>query len=338
MNMLFPSQNESEIRTLLMDLFAFQDVGPLRMVHGGYMSQNFKVETDRGPFFLKQYRNRLNTVIHEIKTAEQFFADKGLPIILPTKDRYKRETFWIGGHWYSLFPFVEGSSPDGARMNHSQIISMAHMLARFHKAGHQFTYRPFQLLRVGNARKFHMENVELLRLLDARKPLSPLDEAILELLTFKQHMVEQTTAIPMDFGISFDCLIHGDYQYNNLFLDQSGNVTHVYDLERASLGHTSYEVARSAIINCFDGGWTDAQYALAQTHVAAYRELHPLSFEEYERAIHFYALNVIFTTWIEARYLIYGMHTQLAIFDRHVKRVKFFSTTNLSEFARRTFA
>ncbi len=321
-----------------MDLFDFRDIGMFTMIHGGYMSQNFRVETDRGPFFLKQYRNRLNTVIHEIKTAEQFFANQGLPVILPIQERYGREAFWNSGHWYSLFPFIDGLSPKDGQITRTQIISMAQMLARFHETGHQFTYRPFQLLRVGNARKFLLERIELIRILEKRKPWSDIDEAIFDLLSFKDRIIQTIHAVPTDFGMTFNCLLHGDFQYNNLFLDENGQVTYVYDLERASLGTPAYEVARSAIINCFDTGWDEAQYNLAREHIAAYREHQSMTFEAYEQAVRFYAFNVVFTTWIEARYLIYGIGSQLAVYERHIKRVKFFSTTNLKEFCERTFA
>lgn len=326
------------MRNLLADLFGFTEVGGFRLVHGGYMSQNFRVETDRGPFFLKQYRNRINTIVHEIKAAEQFFADQGLPVILPVKDRYGREAFWTHGNWYGLFPFIAGSAPERTHMTKEKIVAMSEMLAKFHAAGERFTYRPFQMVRVGNPRKFQMESVELFRLLERRQPLSFLDQTIFDLLTYKRHMVEQSQATPKDFEITFDCLLHGDFQYTNLFMNTSHEITHVYDLERASLGPTGYEVARSSIINCFDSGWEEKNFAFVRSHLAAYREHRHFSYEDYERSVRFYAFNVIFTTWIEARYLIYGIGTQLDIFERHAKRVHFFTQTNLRDYCQRTFA
>lgn len=323
---------------LLRDLFRLSDVRSFSGISGGLMSQNFRVETDRGAFFLKQYSNRVNTVIHEIKIAEQYFSEHGFPIILPVKDRYAREAFWMNGNWYSLFPFIEGISPAPQDVSPIHVRAMADQLARLHQTGMRFRQRPFQLQRIGNARLFHLETVELFRILESKKPLSELDEKVKALLLYKTQRIAKHTNTPMDFGATYESLIHGDYQYANLFFDEHGQITHVFDLERAALGWTAYELARSIMITCFDGGWDEKHYALARLFVRTYLTYLPLSFETYERAIRYYGYSLLFSSWIELRYLVYGMNAQLSVFDAHVKRVEFFTQSDIREFCQRTFA
>ncbi len=334
---LFPPLDFPALRLLLKDLFSLREVTTFQWVHGGFMSQNFKVETNQGPFFLKQYRNRMNTIVHEIKMAEEYFSEEGLPIILPIKDRYARRAFWLNGHWFGLFPFIDGQMPIYGKMTNPQIISLASTLAKFHEAGKRYPYRPFQLLRVGNREKFHMEKVELERQIHTKPLLNPIDESILALLSKKEEIIKRTNLTPMDFPLSYTSLLHGDYQYMNVFVQPDGQVSHVYDLERACIGPAEFEVVRSLLLNCYDDGWTEKNDALARTYLSQYQATQPLTFDAFYTAMRFYGYNITMMSWIESRYVIYGMAAQLEIYERHARRVDFFANADLREFCERIY-
>lgn len=330
-SLLLTPLNVTQLSPLMQDLFSLDEIRGYTFVHGGYMGQNYQVDTENGVYFLKQYSNRINTVIHEIKTAEAYFAHEGLPVILPIKDRYEREAFWIDGNWYSLFPFVYGKSPVYGALTIPIVESLARMLAQFHQAGTRFPSWPFQVLRISNRRKFHMEKVELERLLRQKKVRSPLDERILELLSKKEVLVNNTPP-PQDIHLPYTCLLHGDFQYLNTFVNEQNQVTHVYDLERASIGPTAYEVIRSLILTCFDDGWNDTNRELARHFLRAYREHYPLSMKEFKLALRLYTYSIMHMTWIEARYVVFGVATQLEIFERHVRRLETLSTQDQEAF------
>ncbi|KKW33156.1 MAG: hypothetical protein UY76_C0008G0029 [Candidatus Uhrbacteria bacterium GW2011_GWA2_52_8d] len=301
------------------------------------MSQNFRVETDKGTYFLKQYRNRINTNIYEIKEAEAFFASGGIQIISPIKDRYEREAFWDGEHWFSLFPFIFSQSPIATKMNLTLVGNLARTLSRIHLVGQSFPKLPFQLLRIGTERKFHLEQVELLRILQGHKQKTALEERMMDILRKKAVYKRDVIIQPQDLLLSYDRLLHGDYQYTNVFIDQTDEVTHVYDLERACLGPTEYEVVRSLMLNCFDDGWKPRNFSHARHYLNEYRSNHPLSFDLFRQAMHLYAYNILHMTWIEARYLVFGIDTQLDLFNRHADRVEFFATQNIDSFCEETF-
>lgn len=329
---LLPPLDFPKLDPLMQELFDVGEVQGHTFVHGGYMGQNYRIDTQRGVYFLKQYHNRINTIIHEIKTAEQYFASQGLPVILPVRDHYDREAFWLDGNWYSLFPFINGVSPTYGQVTEGQIESLAQLLARFHLAGRQFPNRPFQLVRIGNRRKFNMEKVELERLLAQRPQRTPLDHRILEVLAKKEVLVHRNTIQPQDIPLSYDCLLHGDFQYLNAFLNELDEVTSVYDLERASMGPAAYEVVRSLIINCFDDGWGEKNFSLARTYLAAYRECAPLTLQEFRHAMKLYTYSIMHMTWIETRYVVFGIQTQLEIFERHVRRLETLTSQNQDSF------
>lgn len=301
------------------------------------MGQNFRVDTSKGVFFLKQYRNRMNTIIHEIKAAEVYFVQEGLPVIEPMKDRYGREAFWMEGNWYSLFPFVYGQSPKRGAMTHACAKALGKLLAKFHHAGMRFPQRPFQMLRIGNARKFTLEATELVRTLEQKPYRSDLEVRMLEVLAYKAEFIEQTTMRSQDIPLMYNCLLHGDFQYLNTFTDDRGEITHVYDLERSSLGPPAYEVARSLILNCFDDGWENENFALGRTYLCAYREDFPLTRDDLFQAMRLYTYSILHMTWIEARYIVFGVDTQLPLYDRHMNRIQKLATQDLQEFCDRVW-
>lgn len=301
------------------------------------MGQNFRVDTSKGVFFLKQYRNRMNTILHEIKAAEAYFVQEGLPVIEPMKDRYGREAFWMEGNWYSLFPFVYGQSPEYGAMTHACAKALGKLLAAFHHAGMRFPQRPFQMLRIGNTRKFTLEATELVRSLEQKSHRTDLEERMLEVLAYKAKFVEQTSMRSQDIPLTYNCLLHGDFQYLNTFTDERGEITHVYDLERSSLGPPAYEVARSLILNCFDDGWEEENFALGRTHLCAYREDFPLTRGDLFQAMRLYTYSIMHMTWIEARYIVFDVETQLPLYDRHMHRIHRLATQNLQEFCDRVW-
>lgn len=330
-NKSLKNQDFTELTPLLEDIFDVGRVMGYERLHSGFMSQNYRVNTSVGSFFLKRYRDRMNTIIHEIKIAEEYFYKHGIPIILPIKDRYGREAFWCGA-WYSIFPFIEGKSPTGPEMNKDLIISLATTLAKIHDAGDRFTFRPFQMIRIGNKRKFLMENVELDRLIFKKQKLTEQEEQIQQLLDLKRRLFKNSSRPPESFSMPYDCLLHGDYQHFNVFADTQ-QITHIYDLERTALGPASYEIARAIFLDCFEDGWEEKNFNNAQLYLSAYRAKRALTLEAFTEAIEFYYYNVIHTSWIEANYLIYGVHQSLFVLERQHRRLLHLSTYNLRELA-----
>jgi Ser/Thr protein kinase RdoA (MazF antagonist) len=317
--------------------FGINEVFDVSVVHGGFMCQNFRIDSDKGVFFLKQYRNRVNTVVNEIKKGETYFASHGLPIILPLLDTFGRQAFWIDGHWFSLFPFIEKTNPKFGTIKLPLAQSLGSMLADFHSAGMRHQHQNFQQINIGNLQKFHLEKVELELILNEIEIKGEIENAIHELLEYKMIIVKKNNPRSKHLYLKNDCLLHGDYQYFNIFADDGGNITHVYDLEKVSFGPRSFELARALLLNCFDDGWNDFNYGLGKAFLESYLEKQPMDFSEFEKGMQLYAYQVIHTTWIEARYLIYGLKKHLEIFDRHANRIHFISSDAFSDFCHDIF-
>ena len=206
-------------------------------------------------------------------------------------------------------------------MNQNTAHSIGFTLGRFHRVGRRFPEQHFQHLKLWDKRKFDMEKIELVDLLSRKTNLTPMETLIMDILKIKTALIEKNHLQPSDIPMPFNCLLHGDLTYQNVFVNASGEVTHVYDLEKACLGPRAYELGRSLVINCFDDGWDKRQIGLAQTFLSAYQEIMPITFEEFSLGLRMYFADIIHMTWIEAKYVIYQEEQQLALYERHANRV-----------------
>ncbi|OGL95063.1 hypothetical protein A2348_04835 [Candidatus Uhrbacteria bacterium RIFOXYB12_FULL_58_10] len=333
---LRPHVDQAKLADRVRVFFDLGEVQDLSFIYGGYMCHNYRMTTDQGIYFLKQYRNKISTIVHEIKYAEEFFSSQGFPVIMPIEDRSGRRAFWVDDHWLSIFPFVDGYVPALREIDMTLVEHVGDMLAHFHKAGLKFPDRHFQPLRLWSRRKFFMEYAELEYELARIASPSELDRQIAVSLQKKAELVRHNSVDLQDIQLPYDCLLHGDFIYPNMFVTPSHEITHVYDFEKAVIGPRAYELARSLIINCFDDGDTEQNYELGRAFLRAYRARLPISFDEFDKGVHLFMINLRHSNWIESRYLIYGIDTQLDLYERHTNRLEW--TVRSGEgFSRRVF-
>ncbi|MBI5369800.1 phosphotransferase [Candidatus Uhrbacteria bacterium] len=320
----------------LVDLFGCDRVEEYVSVRKGMLGENHRVNTAVGPFFLKRYRERISTVVHEIKMAETYFFENGLPVIIPIRDRFGREAFWLDECWYSLYPFIDGESPSRAQMTPDLLRSMGAQLAMLHVAGDRFFHRPFQMIRIGNALKLHMELTELRYHILKKSSPTPQEQEIIETLNLKEQTSQTLQTIPSSVHLTYDTLLHGDYQHFNLFANIN-RVTHLFDLERTALGPSAYELVRAIFLDCFEDCWEEKNFQDARLYLEAYREIHPITFEPFLAATHLYLFNMVHNTWLEASLVIYDSDTLIGALQNQVKRIQYLLQSGPEEFARRVW-
>lgn len=303
------------------ELFGLGKVTSVQDAPGDYRCRNYFIKINDKPYFLKQYDNRLSGSVHEIKFSEKFFAEHGIPIIIPINDRLGRPAFWEKNNWYSLFPFVDGKMPDPESYSDITLKSMGRMLARIHVAGKEMGNKSFQHLRLWDPSAFNMEYIALKNAFERKQEPSEVDIAVMQRLEIKAKIVDANRFSPHDIPHTHNTLLHGDFIYQNVFIDQGGEVTHVYDLEKTTLGPRSYELARSVFISCFDTGWDEKQLEQARTFVSAYREIAPISFQEFLSGLQLYLINFAHLTWVEAKILLDGSTSHIWLISAQSDRV-----------------
>ncbi len=304
----------------LSELFPIGAIRSISYAHGGLLCNNFFVDAAAGRYFLKQYRKQTSSWVYEIKFAEEFFADNGIPVILPLKDAHGRAAFWHEDNWYSIFPFVEGIQKDSDALSASEVQSMGEMLANIHRAGIHFSGRDMPVLKLWDRGRFILEYVDVMRQVHAVAVPDEMDILVRTTLEQKYAFVMKNNKRPEDFDLPRHCLLHGDFQHGNVFFDAEGNVAAVFDLEKTCVGPRSFELVRAMMITNFDTGFGQENTERARIFLRAYREEFPISFDEFYKGMHVYSIDLAHVLWMEAKRYLKGLKQFDGTYRSHAMR------------------
>jgi Ser/Thr protein kinase RdoA (MazF antagonist) len=278
------------------------------------------IHADGNRYFLKVY-HRLGHVVHQIKRAESFFADRGIPVLLPLRDVHGREAFCLERIWCSLFLYVDGCAFRSAELTQTHLESMGQMMANIHIHGAQADHSMFEPIHFWQHEHFFWEEHELVDTIQSKVHLRDIDRLVLNILEQKKKLIEGFTIETIHVPRSHPVLIHGDFIYQNIFWNENGKIAHMYDFEKTCIAPRAYECARSLMINCFDEGWGDEPFARARVFLQSYRERTPFSFEEFLCGMRMYWMNVAHMVWIEAKHVYASDEIPSDVFQSHANRV-----------------
>lgn len=310
-------RNEQELKRL----FRFFVIDKIELLHSGYKARNYKLTADGKEYFLKEYCQRVSHTVYQIKQSEQYFFDSGLPVLLPYKDVRGRSAFYINGNWFSLFPFVTDQSLSVSNISDQNFHDLGELTARIHLAGKDADHSLFQKVRLGKSEQFLWEYEDLMDAISQRSILKKVDERIIETLRQKKRLIESFKIKISDIPVSNVCLIHGDMIYQNVLTNSDGTISYLIDFEKTCVAPRAYELARSLMINCFDTGWDDSHFEHARIFLNSYRDVSPISYEEFFSGIRMYWMDVSHMTWLEAKYLFSDNQELEQVYLFHSNRI-----------------
>lgn len=111
------------------------NVSSFKKVEKGFLSDNYFLSDGIKNFFLKKYRFDNSNRIAEVHFSKKYFADGGIPVILPISLLDGKTFFECDTAYYALFPFVEGRHFERGDLSESAIISLGQMLGKIHLLG-----------------------------------------------------------------------------------------------------------------------------------------------------------------------------------------------------------
>lgn len=287
---------------------------------GGFLSDNYILQNKHAKYFLKRYRPSVGNRLPVISKTERFFTKHSIPIILPLKTQTGRTYFKVGGAYYSLYPFVQGSTFDhNKHIPTPQVVrSIASTLARMHQAS-QFGFPLFSNQQLVEWQSSHIlskqgrDNFFLYahKILDVLK--SAKRKTAWDLVAEKTVRLKLAIAatIPSSFAVAKlgkPHIVHGDYHAQNVFLDAEGSVTHVFDLEKTDVRPRSLELVRSLLLICFSGYFDSQRFALARKYLAAYSEIYPIPKSEIAQSVRLLYYKHALNLWIEKDHYFNNNH------------------------------
>lgn len=301
---------QNGLTELLADTYRIK-VKHFTKVDEGYLSDNQIIGAGNANYFLKKYRFTQEKRIKTIHAVKFFFAEAGIPVILPLKNKHLASFFRFEDYYYSLFPFVTGRRLNRGNLPADALKASAKLLADLHRVG---TNAEISSLRehsgAWNRKQFMAEAKRVLQVIEHKRSKDPFDELALETLNLKLALASRNNAQYDDFGLQNDHLIHGDYHEENLFFNENDQVKYVFDFEKTRLAPRTFEVIRSVNFICFsDTGYCpvfDQQsFSNALIYLQTYHAHYPLRKNEFTNACKAYYLGKVHSLWVETEHYLH---------------------------------
>ncbi len=306
----------------------------------GTATENVVLTDNSIKYFLKRHSFNSLERVKEVHSAKHFFAEKGMPVILPMMQNNGETCFFCSGNYFALFPFIEGLQVEQAQHTENSVISMAEMLAKFHKAGAKSDLVVKDSYYTPVNTQISIENIErILEKIDSLEKVTKLDTLVREDLFLKKKLLKVKDFSLENVSLQNDHLIHGDYLDHNLFFDSHGHVSHIFDFEKAQYAPRVYEVVRSMMYSFLSKEFTDKEMSYAKLYIDSYRKIYPLSSEELRIGLSIYYIKYIHTVWLENEYYIKNNIRVFEYLKDSSRRLHFLveKRDQLSDFLRRDF-
>lgn len=288
-------------------------------MHDRFLCTKYILQTEEGPLFVKQYRERRAGEIAHIRSVEQFFSNQGFPIILPQNDVNGQPAFYEQETWFSVFPFIESRVPEAHELTGPFLYRLGRLLGQIHQVGVHASQIWAPPISAWSAQQFELEYRAIKQLLAVHPTGDPLLAQVIAGLEKKRSMIRNGMPSVERFSLPFDCLLYGDFLYQNVFVDAQEEVVGLYDLDLCTRGPRAYEVARSLLIQAFDNGWNDEGMELGRQFFAGYQSVFPLNRAEFEQGIKMYMSHTVHLTYLEARFA-QGQKVDETLYARHMRR------------------
>lgn len=303
----------------------------------GVLSENYSLVSNKGKFFLKKYRFESANRIKEIHSAKQYFADCGIPVILPIQTNHGSTLFSLNKSFYALFPFVIGRHLAREELTNRAITSMGEMLGRIHLAGKNSRISIVEdSFSSWDKNAFNTKVAEILEKMPDVDERNEFDRLAYESIQLKRIIVEKNSIQYKELGFKSDHLIHGDYLDHNVFFGNADKVEHVFDFEKTQYSPRMFELFRSLMYSLLSSGTLVEDIQKAEVYLDSYRATYPIEEGELKKGLEMFYLKSIHNVWVEHEHYIKGNLRPDLFLEPDFRRAQFLSN-NLDSLAEALF-
>jgi len=292
---------KSDIEKILNE-YSLGNLKDFNLILVGVSSENYRIQTSQGLFFLKKHRKEASKRLKSIERIEHLFNSHGFPIVCPIMNKAGKYYSIHENNYFVVYPFISGKSFKNGQAPLNAFSKLGVLLANIHlltKGGIKESYadvkvyfmpfNPEQILEYINK---HLDRISHL---DKK---SAYDLQAEKGLFLKRDMI--TKFAPQFKKISFDKfnLGHGDYHLENIFFDPQQNISAVFDLDMAGPMPRMYELVRSIMISCFAHVYAEDRIIQAEAFIKAYYEKYPFEKDDFKKGMDTFYFKT-FSTWRE---------------------------------------
>ncbi|HEY1037535.1 MAG TPA: phosphotransferase [Candidatus Paceibacterota bacterium] len=284
----------------------------IRPFSGGFLTENSVIETASGQrHFLKKQRESVAQKIDFIESAEIFFFENDIPVILPIKNKQGSLHFVFDSQTYTLYPMIEKYVQiERDSLSNEQVKSLAETLAKMHMKAASCQLP--DTATVADARwdteKALGKINALARLISETDPdgNEEFGELCRKSLQLKQDFLYSNRITSSNFNLSRPVLTHGDFHDQNVFFDLEGRITHIFDFEKAEVVPKELEIVRALLLICFNHKYTEKEFKKAELFIKSYAHLNPIPIDELRGALSAHVIKAFHSTWIEGEHYRHG--------------------------------
>lgn len=279
--------------------YKLQNLQFVRRITEGVLSDNVVLSDGQRLLFFKTYNPKYShewiKKVHEVK---QFFADQGIPVILPIHDKLDDTSFEANDRIHALFPYIEGRKLERGQLSPTALESAGTMLAKIHHAGSKNYPTDVNLQKLTwDWEEKVREQAELLELATNKPEKSAFDAIAIPFMQQKLIALQDNLKTVESFGMQHDHLLHGDYHDANLFFDNKDQVEFIFDWEKTAFGDRRFELLRAIDLSIFGGVYSDDRFDQATIFIRAYNQHYPLTPEQFAMSIEWYWLHLLRGNW-----------------------------------------
>ncbi len=300
----------SDLLEAIEHAYGIPSVTGVENVATGVLSNNWILQAGDTRYFLKQYRYPERARVDSIHCVKSYFSAAGIPVIMPlaTVSGETCHTHTDSRH-YALFPYIAAAATTRGSLSDESVVSMAEMLAKLHLAGRDAQVNTTLPTTKSWSKEEFIQRAEPLleRISNIQSPTA-FDTEALQDLQQKYVFVHNNQITSESLGLHADHVLHGDFLDHNLFFDEQGRVSHVFDWEKAAYGPRVYELLRSLFLSIADGELTPEYAHQAGLFMHSYRALYPISSEEIQRGITMIHTKSMHATWIQNEHYVLNNH------------------------------
>lgn len=326
---------DQEILIEIENAYNLSNLKLVQKVEEGALSNNYIVESNGVQYFLKHHRHANPKLIKKIHKVENFFSEKGFPVILSLPNIHNELFTKFGNQYYGLLPFHKGDKLVRGKITGVVIKRMAKLLADLHKTGN-IGKNIFEIpeLKPKSVEGF-LEFLDLVEsVLSSKTELAELDDLALKFIELKRRIAKDLKLKELSLDLPNIYLVHGDFHEGNVFIDSNNKISALFDFEKTEMMPRAAELIRSIIFICFHGDFEEENYRNAEMFIKEYNSNYPLPKEELGKAIKAIYGSMVYNRWILEEAYLKNNSRPLAFLKGTYQDIKYLSE-QIDEFERK---
>jgi homoserine kinase type II len=278
------------------------DLGFLKtfeQIEEGVLNVNYKIETNKGKFFIKTVRGKKQDSLETIYKTEKYVKSFDLPAVIMLLTKDNNYFVKIEEKDFCVYPFIE--SDRRHVYSEEDYFRMGEMLAKIHLVSKEklpdFEVRP---IKNPSTEKVLLILESFKQKIESKEILDEMDEKFLLNINLKIETLKSLD----DGGKIYshkNHLLHGDYQTGNLLIDtNSREIIGICDWEKSEVGSRAYEIARSLL--CIVDFRNEEDFKNIKFFIDGYNSKYPITEQEIIEGFEYRLNRTAKSKWIETMY------------------------------------